>query len=61
MILLLTFVAIFFAGQVANVAVALMIERFSDRASLAVFFILFAVVVVAGWHLAVRLTEPRQG
>jgi hypothetical protein len=57
MILLVTFAAIFVAGQATNVAVAMMVERFSENASLAVFFLMFAVVVVAGWHVAVWLTE----
>jgi hypothetical protein len=57
MILLLTFTAIFLVGQATNVGIALVVEKFSDSASLAVFFALFAVVVVAGWQLAVWLTD----
>jgi hypothetical protein len=58
MILLITFAAIFVAGQLANVVVALIVERWSEPASLALFFALFAAVIVGGWHLAVRLTRP---
>src|SRR5262245_20350048 len=54
MILLLTFATIFVVGQAMNVGLALIVERFSDSVSLALFFGLFAVVVVAGWQLAVR-------
>ena len=61
MILLLTFAAIFLVGQATNVGIALLIEKFSDSASLAVFFGLFAVVVVAGWQLAVWLTDRFYG
>ena len=57
MILLLTFAAIFLVGQATNVGIALVVEKFSDSASLAVFFALFALVVVAGWQVAVRLTD----
>src|SRR5262245_60598216 len=57
MILLLTFATIFVVGQAMNVGLALIVERFSDSVSLALFFGLFAVVVVAGWQLAVRLTD----
>jgi len=57
MILLLTFAAIFLVGQATNVGIALVVEKFSESASLAVFFALFALVVVAGWQVAVRLTD----
>jgi hypothetical protein len=59
MILLLTFAAIFIAGQVANVGIAVAVEQYSEAASLAVFFALFAVVAVGGWLLAVKLTDRR--
>lgn len=57
MILLVTFAAIFVVGQAINIALALFVEQFSDRAGLLVFFGLFAVVVVVGWHIAVRLVD----
>jgi hypothetical protein len=57
MILLLTFAAIFVAGQATNLAIAVMVEQFSKPASLVVFFALFVVVAVGGWLLAVRLTD----
>jgi hypothetical protein len=57
MILLVTFAAIFVVGQAANIAVAMFVEQFSDRAGLFVFFGLFAVVVVVGWQIAVRLVD----
>ena len=57
MILLLTFAAIFLVGQATNIGIALAAEKLSEPASLAVFFALFAIVVVGGWQLAVRLTD----
>jgi len=57
MILLLTFAAIFLVGQATNVGIALAVEHFSEPASLTTFFALFAVVVIGGWQLAVRLTD----
>jgi hypothetical protein len=57
MILLLTFATIFVAGQVTNVAISALIEQFYEPASLIVFFVLFAGVVVGGWRLAVALTD----
>jgi type III secretory pathway component EscR len=57
MILLLTFAAIFLVGQATNVGIALAVEHLSEPASLAMFFALFAVVVIGGWQLAVRLTD----
>ena len=57
MILLLTFAAIFIAGQATNVGLALLVERLSEPASLTVFFALFGIVVIGGWQLAVRLTD----
>jgi hypothetical protein len=59
MILLLTFAAIFIAGQATNVAIAVAVEQYSEAASLTVFFALFAAVAVGGWLLAVKLTERR--
>jgi hypothetical protein len=57
MILLLTFATIFVAGQLTNVAISAMIEQVYEPASLLVFFVLFALVVVGGWRLAVALTD----
>jgi hypothetical protein len=57
MILLLTFLAIVIVGHLANVTVSVAVEQVSEAASLVVFFVLFAVVMVGGWLLAVRLTE----
>ena len=61
MILLVTFATIFVIGQVLNVLLAIAVERFSDSAGLASFFILFAVVVIAGWQIAVRLVDRIMG
>lgn len=58
MILIGSFVALLVFGEGINVAIALLVERFSEAASLAVFFGLLVVVIVAAWNLAVRLTEP---
>jgi hypothetical protein len=61
MILLLTFAALFVAGQAANLTISILVEEFSKSASLAVFFVLFAVVVVGAWQLAVRVADTRLG
>jgi hypothetical protein len=57
MVLLITFAAFFIAGQLTNVAIAAAVERIYEPAGLIVFFALFAVVVVASWWSAVRLTD----
>jgi hypothetical protein len=61
MILLLTFAALFVAGQAANVTISVLVEELYKPASLAVFFVLFAVVVVSAWQIAVRITDARLG
>jgi hypothetical protein len=58
MILIGSFVVLLVIGEGVNVAIALVVERFSEAASLAVFFALLLVVIVAAWNLAVRLTQP---
>lgn len=58
MILIGSFVGLLLVGEGINVAIALLVEHFSEAASLAVFFVLLVVVIVTAWHLAVRLTEP---
>jgi hypothetical protein len=57
MLLLITFAALFIAGQATNVAIAAVVERYYEPAGLLVFFGLFAVVVIVGWRLAVALTD----
>jgi hypothetical protein len=61
MILLLTFVVLFITGQIANVAISIGVEQFSKPAGLAVFFLLFAVVAVGGWQLALRIADRLTG
>ena len=58
MILIASFVALLVIGEGVGVAIALLVERFSEAASLAVFFALLLVAIVAAWKLAVRLTQP---
>jgi hypothetical protein len=58
MILIGSFVGLLVIGEGINVAIALLVERFSEAASLAVFFGLLLVMIVTAWNLAVRLTEP---
>jgi hypothetical protein len=55
---LLTFAVIFVTGQAANLAVAVAVEQVSTSAAVVVFFALFALVVVGGWRLAIKLTDP---
>jgi hypothetical protein len=58
MILIGSFVGLLIIGEGVNVAIALLVERFSEAASLAVFFGLLLVMIIAAWNVAVRLTEP---
>ena len=61
MLLLLTFAALFVLGQAANLGISVTVEQVYKPAGLAVFFVLFAVVVVAAWQLAVRITDRLPG
>ncbi len=61
MILLLTFAAFFVLGQAANLGISVAVEQIYKPAGLAVFFLLFAAVVVGGWRLAVRVTDRLPG
>lgn len=57
--LLFAFIALAVAGQALNMFIAIMIERHvSEAAGVMVFFALLAVVFIAAWKVAVRLTEP---
>jgi len=58
MVLIASFVVLLVIGEGVGVAIALLVERFSEGASLAVFFALLLVAIVAAWKLAVRLTQP---
>ena len=53
------FIVLVAIGQAINVVIAMQVEQFSEPASLAVFFALLVLAIVAAWKLAVRLTEPR--
>jgi hypothetical protein len=57
-ILIASSVALLVIGEGVGVAIALLVERCSEAASLAVFFALLVVAIVAAWKLAVRLTQP---
>jgi hypothetical protein len=58
MVLIGSFVVLLVIGEGVNVAIALLVERFSETASLAVFFALLLVVIVTAWKLAVHLAGP---
>ena len=57
MAVIFIYVAIVLIGDAFAVVIAGAIERFSQSASLMVFFILFALVFWLGWLLAVRIAE----
>jgi hypothetical protein len=44
-------------GDSIAVGIASIVERYSETASLLVFFALFVLVFWAGWIMAVRVTE----
>jgi hypothetical protein len=56
--LLLVFIALAVVGQAVNVMIAMQLDRYSEAASLAVFFALLVTVFWTAWKLALRLTEP---
>jgi len=58
MLLIGSFLALLVIGEGMNVGIALLVERFSEAASLTVFFALLVLVIVTAWHIAVRLTDP---
>jgi membrane protein implicated in regulation of membrane protease activity len=60
LILMLTFVVLVVIGQAINVAIAMQIDRYSEGASLLVFFLLLVVAIIVAWKLALRLTEPKE-
>ena len=57
MSVILVYVAFVIIGDSIAVTVATLIERYSEPASLLVFFALFILVFWIGWWLAVRVTE----
>ena len=58
--LLVAFIAIAVAGQVANVAICLALERFyPSSVTIPVFFVLWVGTFWLAWRLALRITEPR--
>jgi len=54
---ILVYVAIVIVGDAIAVAISSLVERYSEPASLLVFFALFILVFWAGWIAAVRVTE----
>jgi len=60
LILMLTFIVLMVIGQAINVTIAMQVDRYSETASLGVFFVLLLGFCYLAWKLAVRLTEPRQ-
>jgi type III secretory pathway component EscR len=59
MTLLLAFAVLFVTGIVTDVLIALEVEKHFQPAGLPTFFVLLVIVIVGGWRLAVRITEPR--
>ena len=57
MSVILVYVAIVIVGDAIAVAISSLVERYSEPASLLVFFALFILVFWAGWIAAVRVTE----
>jgi hypothetical protein len=57
MSVILVYVAFVLVGDTAAVLVSSVVEKFSQPASLMVFFALFALVFWISWILAVRVTE----
>jgi hypothetical protein len=57
MSVILVFVAFVLAGDAAAVGISSVVERFSEPASLLVFFVLFVLVFWISWLLAVRVAE----
>jgi predicted tellurium resistance membrane protein TerC len=51
---ILVFIGFVLVGDAAAVGIATLVERFSEPASLLVFFALFVLVFWIGWMLAVR-------
>lgn len=54
MAVILVFIGFVLVGDAAAVGIATLVERFSEPASLLVFFALFVLVFWIGWMLAVR-------
>ena len=57
MSVILVFVAFVLVGDAAAVGLSSVVERFSEPASLIVFFALFVGVFVVAWKLAVYVAE----
>jgi hypothetical protein len=57
MSVVLVFVAFVLIGDSIAVGIASIVERYSETASLLVFFALFILVFRVGWLSAVRVTE----
>jgi hypothetical protein len=57
MSVILVYVVLVLIGDAIAVGISSMVERFSESASLLVFFALFMLVFWAGWIAAVRITE----
>ena len=57
MSVILVFVVFVLIGDAAAVGVSSVVERFSEPASLMVFFALFVLAFWISWMLAVRVTE----
>jgi hypothetical protein len=54
---ILVYVVFVLIGDSIAVGIASIVERYSETASLLVFFALFVLVFWAGWIMAVRVTE----
>lgn len=59
MSLIIAFAIIVLVGDLVAVGICAIVEQFSKPVSLFLFLFLFAAVFPAAWHLAVRVTEPK--
>ncbi len=59
MSLLLAFAVIMIAGVTADVLISMEVEKHFQPAGLPTFFVMLVALIIGGWRLAIRLTEPR--
>lgn len=60
MLLLGVYLALMVAGSFVAYFVGLAIERAAPSASLPAFLAMYFAMFWIGWHIAVRLTKPRE-
>jgi hypothetical protein len=59
MILLTAFIISVVVGDLVAVAIAAIIEQFSETVSLLAFLAMLLVVIPIAWRVAMRVTEPK--